>query len=282
MTHSLKAKAKARTGALAVTRTVVFIGALALLTPLSASAYFPLITDDTGTQGKGGHQIELDYVYSRDTNDVFDDDGRVVDSTADRSSTFPMTYTYGVTDNLDAFIGVVRQVNAVGGWLNTGLGVKWNFAGKQDSGWSFAVKPTLLLPVSKTMQANGLGSAATNWQVNLIASYIATTHELHLNAGYSSNRYAQLPDSDPQRTHLWSVSAAPVLILNPQWKLALDMGFQSNPSLSSHYLAFGEVAVIYAPIKNLQLGLGLMGSTALNARDNAKGLTLLGGLTYQF
>jgi hypothetical protein len=278
MAHSLKSPA----GAWPVACAVAFAGALTLVTPPPASAYFPLITDDTGTQGQGGHQIEVDFVYTRDTNDVFEDDGRVVDSTANQSSTVPVTYTYGVTENLDVFFGVVRQVNSARGWVNSGLGFKWNFAGEQDSGWSFAIKPTVLLPVSKNMQAKGLGNAATNWQVNIISSYIATTHELHLNAGYSSNRYAQLPDTDPQRTHLWSVSAAPVLILDPQWKLALDMGFQSNPSRNSHALAFGEVAVIYAPIKNLQLGLGVMGSVALNAQDNAKGLTLMGGLTYQF
>jgi hypothetical protein len=278
MAHSLKN----RTGAWPVVWTVTFTGALTLMTSLPVSAYFPLVTDDTGTQGRGGHQIELDFVYSQDTSNVFEDDGRVVDSTTERSNTIPVTYTYGVTDNVDVYIGVVRQVNAVGGWLNSGLGFKWNFAGEQDSGWSFAVKPTVLLPVTKTMQTNGLGNAATNWQVNLIGSYLATTHELHLNAGYSSNRYAELQDTDPQRTHLWSVSAAPVWVLNPEWKLALDMGFQSNPSLNSQYLAFGEVAVIYAPIKNLQLGLGVMGSTALNAQTSNKGLTLMGGLTYQF
>jgi len=280
MAQSLKARAGAWPVACKLAYKAAFT--LTLFGSLPAVAYFPLVTDDTGSQGQGGQQLEIGYVYSRNTSDVFDNDGRAVDSTVNRSNTFPVTYTYGATDDLDVFIGVIRQVNAVSGWINTGLGVKWTFSGEQQNGWSFAVKPTVLLPVTKTMQANGLGNAATNWQVNLISSYIAPTHELHLNAGYGSNRYSQLPNTDPQRTHLWSVSAAPVLVLNSQWKVALDVGVLSNPSLNSHYIAFGEVAVVYAPVKNLQLGLGLVGSSAPNAQNNAKGLTLMGGLTYQF
>lgn len=245
-------------------------------------AYFPLITDDTGTQGRGGHQLEFTYVHARDSADVFDDNGRVIDSPLGMSNAFPITYTYGLTDDLDVFVGVVPQTGPVAGWQNTGLGLKWTLAGDQEAGWSFAVRPSVLFPVSRQQQSKGLGNAATNWGVNLIGSYVAESHELHLNASYSSNRYAQILDGEPQRKDLWSVSAAPVLVLNPQWKLALDMGLQTNPAYNSSYVAFGEVALIYAPLKNLQVGIGLLGSAALSAKDNSHGLAVLGGVTWQF
>ena len=41
--------------------------AAALLLTQPALAVQPLVTDDTGTQGQGGHQIELSYAHSRET-----------------------------------------------------------------------------------------------------------------------------------------------------------------------------------------------------------------------
>jgi hypothetical protein len=34
-----------------------------LFLALPAHAYFPFLTDDTGTQGEGGNQLELNYVF---------------------------------------------------------------------------------------------------------------------------------------------------------------------------------------------------------------------------
>lgn len=247
-----------------------------------ANAYAPLITDDSGTQTRGGHQIEFDFIYARDTAAVFETDGRVVDSERGYSSSFPFTYTYGLTDRLEAFVGVDRQVRPVGGWLNTAVGFKWQFAGDQDRGWSAAVKPSLLLPVSRQMQESGLGNAATNGQITLIGSYIGTAIELHLNAGYSSNQYATSADSDGQRKDLWSVSAAPVWVINDQWKLAFDIGVQTNPSLNSQYLGFGQVAVIYEPLSHVQLGLGFLASESLNSTVRSHGHSAIFNITYQF
>lgn len=256
--------------------------AAGLLASAPALAYFPLMTDDTGTQGRGGHQLEFAYIHARDTNNVFDNDGRVVDSPLMMSNTLPITYTYGLTDELDVFVGVVPQTGPVAGWQNTGIGLKWNMAGDQSHGWSVGVKPSLLFPVSKQQQTNGLGNAATNWAVDLIGSYIGQHHELHLNVGYISNRYTPLADAEPQRGDLWSISAAPVLILNPQWKLALDVELATNPAYNSRYVALGQVAVIYAPIKNVQISLGLLGATAINATDNSRGWSVLTGVAWQF
>lgn len=245
-----------------------------------AHAFSPLATDDTGTQGQGGNQVELYYIHSRDTNLDIELDDRV-DINAS-SNSIPLTYTYGLTDNVDLSIGIARQTSPVSGWLNSEIGIKWNFYGDQSSGWSAAIKPIVLLPVSKNMQSQGLGSADTNWGVNLISSYMAEDYEFHANLRYTSNNQASVPDWEYERKSLWTLSVAPVWNINPQWKLGVDLGIETNPGYDSQYTAFGQLAVSYAPIENLQIGAGIMYSAGLNSDVSARGLTFSTGLTYQF
>ena len=267
------AKASAR---LALTSTLW----LALATP--AHAYFPLITDDTGTQGAGGNQIEVNYLYNKNHGTIADEDGNFVEDSQGTSNAFPLTYTYGVTDSIDVFLGVSRQTSPVKGWQSSEIGLKWVFAGDQSKGWSAAVKPTLKLPVSTNRQDNGLGPAKTNVGVTLISSYLADAYEWHFNIGYASNRQRQTVNIEAERQNIWSASVAPVIVLDPQWKLAFDMGLQTNPGYNSKYSAFGEVGIIYAPLENLQLGLGVIYSPDINAQNKAYSYTLTTGLAYQF
>lgn len=262
------------------------LAALATITtlaiPLSAQAFFPFITDDTGTQGSGGNQIELNYEFVKDRNDELDIDDRVIGTNSSTTSVMPASYTYGLSDDLDIYVGVARQLNQTRGWLNTELGLKWVMLGDQTDGWSLAIKPSLQLPVTQSMQQRGLGSARTNPQAALIGSYVTDTHELHLNMGYQSNRLASHEDNEPERANLWRVSAAPVYVINDQWKAGLELGFESNPSLNSQYQAFAQLGIQYAPVENLQIGLGVLGNTALNGKQNGWGLALTTGLAYQF
>jgi len=106
--------------------------------------------------------------------------------------------------------------------------------------------------------------------------------ELHVNAGYVSNRISGSTEGDSQRTNLWSMSVAPVLAIDDQWKLALDFGLQTNPDQNSQYIALAEIAVVYAPVKNVQLGLGVITSPAINGQRASNGLTVVTGVTWQF
>ncbi len=132
------------------------------------------------------------------------------------------------------------------------------------------------------MQNSGLGNAQTNGNLTFIASYLSDDAELHLNAGYVSNRMSGSSDSDSQRTNIWSISAAPVWVVNDQWKLALDFGLQTNPDPNSQYLALAEIAVMYAPTKDIQLGLGVIASPAINGQRVNNSLTVTTGITWQF
>lgn len=260
------------------------LGALALASTTSlapAHAFFPFVTDDTGTQGAGGNQIEVNYEFVKEYADEIDLEGRVIGTGSGTVNAFPAGYTYGVTDNLDVFVGVARQTSP-SGWLNSEIGAKWVFAGDQTSGWSAAIKPTLLLPVSKRMQDRGLGNAKTNIGLTLVTSYMAADHELHLNLDYTSNNYALTDESEEQRKSLWRISAAPVYVINDRWKAGIDVGFETNPTYSSHYQAFGEVGLSYAPMENLQIGLGVIGATVLNSPDKGWSWAVTTGVAYQF
>ncbi|MFA7268761.1 MAG: hypothetical protein WC073_05415, partial [Sterolibacterium sp.] len=69
-----------------------------LLTAAATStwAFQPLITDDTGTQGIGGNQLEL--AYNRDKAEQA--------GVSVATNVLPFTYTRGLSETLDVFVGV--------------------------------------------------------------------------------------------------------------------------------------------------------------------------------
>ena len=246
----------------------------------SAHAFAPLSTDDTGTQGRGGNQIELGYVFERNTNLDTELDNRI--DVSEISSSIPLTYTYGLTDSVDASFGASRQLTQVKGWQNSELGLKWNFYGDQSKGWSAAVKPTLMIPISKNMQSDGLGSARVNWGMALIGSYMSEDYEFHTNLKYNSNYLANVPDMENERSHLWTFSVAPVWNISDQWKVGLDLGVQTNPGFDSRTEAFTQLGVSYAPVDNLQIGFGVGYAQAMGSDSKARGISLATTMSYQF
>ena len=101
--------------------SVISLGCIALL-PAAASAFQPLVTDDTGTQGAGGNQLEATYNRTR----AKAPDTRVV------THEVPLTFTRGITDPLDLYAGLDYQrivpdapAATESGWSNPALGAKW-------------------------------------------------------------------------------------------------------------------------------------------------------------
>ncbi len=258
-----------------------YVFALLLCIPLVSHAYFPFITDDTGTQGEGGNQLELNYVFIKERGVGLAEDGTYYAGDFGTSNSFPVTYTRGITDDLDVFVGIIRQTSPTNGWMNSAIGFKWRFAGDAEEGWSFALKPALLTPVTRNMEASGLGNGKTNGSVSLISSYIQPKYEVHLNARYTSN-LSYSGAQDEQAQHLWGISVAPVWVLNSQWKLGVDTGLDTNPNTTSAQVAYVQVGAMYAPLKNLQIGLGLMGNRALGSPSREFNWSVMSGVTWQF
>ena len=101
-------------------------------------AAHPLITDDTGTQGKGKFQLEVNGEYGHDK-----DNGVTTKTTQAAAS-----LSYGVTDPVDIVLGIpyqhIRTKDSETVMTNDGISdmsieLKWRFY--ETDGFSFALKP---------------------------------------------------------------------------------------------------------------------------------------------
>lgn len=250
------------------TRIRSFTFAGLLLSSLPASAYLPLNTDDASTVSKGTYQIDQ-YFYSllaagRSSTGFTElissgEDYQGVDN----ASAFPLTFTRGFTDSLDVGFSPTYYLEPLGSFSrvsNYTFSLKWRFLGDGQKGLNLALRPGLIAPAGTTQQEFGIGNARWNYGMAFIASQYGENYELHLNAGYLrapyNSSYAVGLSTDTRRIDLLAVSVAPVWIVSPQWKLALDAGVNTNPSIGDSLLTrYGQVAVLYSPLKDLDIGV---------------------------
>ena len=258
----------------AVSRSVVavFLAAAAG----SAAAFHPLITDDTGTQGKGGNQLEGG--YARTTDELA--------GAKDVSRGTPLVYTRGVADELDLYAGFTHLRHApVGaarerGWSNPALGAKWRFFEDETSKLSFAVKPELQLPLSNGQEARGLGTARASYALGLLMTKETGFGAVHVNLAVNRVNYGDGALNDAERRTQYRLSAAPVWDVTEQWKLALDVGVMSNPDreMKSH-MGYVELGTIYSHSKDLDFALGAIQGTS---DGPVKSTQWTAGLTWRF
>lgn len=244
---------------------------------LSASAFQPLITDDTGTQGIDGNQLEFSYNEDRSRRD----------GGTDRTRTFPVVFTRGFSESVDVFAGIgyigIRSDtpgdDASGGG-NPGIGAKWRFYDNRASGTSLAVKPEVLFPVSVGRERKGLGPGKTSGSLTLMLTQEAPFGAVHLNVGVARYSYRDTsinPDTTTRRA-----SIAPVWDVSEQWKLALDLGTEISRSGGANVRTdFAEVGAIYSPSKDLDLALGFVRSSD-NDSPRKKIHTATVGVTWRF
>ncbi len=256
--------------------SIIPLCCIALL-PAIASAFQPLVTDDTGTQGAGGNQLEA--AYNRTVDKA--PDARVV------THEVPLVFTRGITDALDLYAGlgyqrIVPDAPAVTerGWGNPAVGAKWRFYENEASKLSFAIKPEIQFPVSKSKEARGLGTARTSYGVGLLMTQETGFGAVHANLVAERVRYADDALNLAERRTLYRLSAAPVWDVAEGWKLALDAGFLTNPDRAARArMGYVELGAIYSPGKDLDLAFGIV----RNVRDgNASTTQATLGVTWRF
>lgn len=255
---------------------VRLVGCLALV-PAAALAFQPLVTDDTGTQGAGGNQLEAS--YNRTTDKA--PGSRVV------THEVPVTYTRGIADTLDLYIGIPHQrmvPNAPAaterGWGNTAAGAKWRFYENDASKLSFALKPQVLLPVSDSREARGLGTARTSYGVGLIMTQETGFGAIHANWMADRVNYADGALNAAERRTQYRLSVAPVWDVAATWKLALDAGLVTNPDRAEKARAgYIEIGAIYSPGKDLDLAIGVIRGTL---DGSVRSTQLTAGVTWRF
>lgn len=245
--------------------------------PVAAWAMQPLATDDTGTQGAGGNQIEASYNRTSDK--------------APGSKTIthevPLVVTRGFTDALDLYAGIGWQKispDAPGaverGWGNTAVGAKWRFYDNESSKLSFALKPEIQFPVSRNREARGLGTARTSYSLGLLMTQETAFGAVHANLAAERVNFADTALDDAERRTLYRLSVAPVWDVAEEWKLALDAGVMTNPDRTAKArMGYVEIGAIYSPDKDLDLALGVI-RNVMDGSANTWQATI--GLTWRF
>lgn len=248
-----------------------------LFAATTALAFQPLVTDDTGTQGAGGHQIEFSFNADRESTGG---------DTAHLRSV-PLVYTRGLTDTLDVFAGIqqmrIRSTlpdSNAEGLSNAVIGAKWRFYENEGSKTSLAVKPEVALPVSRSAEASGLGTGRTSYGLTLILTQELPFGALHANLGADRNRFrdtAANPDASIIRASL-----APVWNVSDHWKLALDVGAARESAAGTRTRTrFAEIGTIYSPNADLDFAAGYIHQRDdADPRTTVRSLTL--GVTWRF
>jgi len=234
-----------------------------------AHAYHPLITDDTGTQGMGGNQVEVGYDHAR---------SEAAEVTSSERS-IPLAFTRGLSDNLDVFAGVARQTIPGDGWGNVGVGLKWRFFEDEAAKFSLALRPEILFPVSRAKEAAGIGNGKTSYGLNFILTQETRFGELHFNLAADRSNYADT-SAFPDRRNLYRVSIAPVWHVAERWKAALDLGVQTNPDRAKKpRMGYVEPGLVYSPSEDLDLSFGLV-RDVMDGSASTTSATF--GLTWRF
>ncbi len=244
----------------------------------SALAFQPLITDDTGTQGTGGNQLEAGLNSDRETL------GGTLNS---KTRTVPLTYTRGITDTLDLFVGMssVRSTDTVaaatfGGSGNPTVGGKWRFYENEEHKTSLGFKQEIRLPVSATKETNGLGAGKTSYASTLILTQEMPFGAVHANLVNSRDRYLDTTAKPNATMNRFSV--APVWDVTEQFKLALDLGTEKERSNGTSTRAQTvELGAIYSPSKDLDFALGVI-RKADNQTPKTVTNSITGGVTWRF
>jgi len=245
--------------------------------PLTVQAFQPLVTDDTGTQGAGGNQVELSVNLDRVR----------VDGETERVRTVPFVFTRGLSDTFDVFAGFSHSrikpdssSATVNGNANPTVGAKWRFYESESTGSTLAIKPELILPISRPREDSGLGSGRLSGNLTFILSQEVPFGAVHVNVGVGKERYRDT-QTNPNAT-IRRASIAPVWDVSDQWKLAADLGVESSRAAGATTRSrFAELGAIYSPDKDVDLAFGVIRSSD-NATPKSVTHTLTAGVTWRF
>jgi hypothetical protein len=235
----------------------------------AAFAAHPLITDDTGTQGKGKFQLEVNSEFDHE-----DEDG-----TKEDIFEIAPVLSYGITDNVDLVIGVPYQsirtreqseTFTESGISDTSFEVKWRFYEKD--GLSFALKPGISLPTGD--EDKGLGAGRAGYSIFIITTKEIEPWAFHLNLGYIRNE-----NKADERKNLWHASLSGSVEAKKDLSLVANIGIERNADRNVNtHPAFILGGIIYSLSENLDIDFGLKAGLNKPERD----YSVLAGLAWRF
>jgi hypothetical protein len=225
-----------------VRKSIVLI--LTFLWSVPALAEHPMITDDTGTQGKGKFLLELNTGFSIEKIEA---NGGMVGA-----------LTWGIADNVDLGVAPPFQWAPAKGIGDITAEVKWRIFEAEQSGLSLALKPGFSIPTGD--EKKGLGNGAFSGGVMVIVTKEAKQGDLHCNVGYTRNAYGMKSDADLSRLDIWHASAAAEIHIMEKLRSVVDIGIDTNPDKTSNthpvYLIGG---LIYSVTDDFDLDVGVKG-----------------------
>jgi len=288
----------------ALVATIVIYGAAPAL------SFHPLITDDTGTQGKGNTELEFAYQYEEDRYRWFDRTpesviegtwGKVY--TRDSANEGSFGVSYGIIDPLDIVIGVAyghsrsregrmfynpplfptglqgfyyTSVSTDSGIVDPLVELKWQFFAKD--GLSLAIKPGATLPLGN--EDAGFGTGRFSPYVYFILSYETDYFNLHFNAGYIRNE-----NNQHERQDLWHGSLAMEVVLVKEWlRFVVNTGLEHNPDMRSTLQdVFILGGLVFSPNDICDIDVGFKYSIAPKGVESpGPDYTALAGFTVRF
>ncbi|UZJ37331.1 transporter [Prosthecochloris sp. SCSIO W1103] len=236
-------------------RTLLLAFMLMLFT-LPLYAAHPLITDDTGTQGAGRFQLEINSEFTDDEEDAVDETGGEVAT----------ILSYGITDDIDVVLGLpyvwyrvkedgftVADADGVG---DLTLEVKWRFFEYEDRGLSVALKPAVSFPTGD--DEKGLGNGKVSGGGALLVSKEGVLGKLHLNLAYMYNEYGLDEDDMLLRNDIWHASFAGEINVTADMVGVCNIGVETNPEKGmDDHPAFLLGGLIYSVTQNFDIDAGV-------------------------
>lgn len=257
------------------------VKAMAIMIFAAGAAFgaHPLMTDDTGTNGKGKFQVELTGEFSYDAEKTY---GITV---KERGYEAGVSISAGLLDRLDMVCGLPYQwtkseedgvtVTDEDGLSDMGVELKWRFF--EQEGLSFAFKPGVTIPAGD--EEKGLGTGKAGYGLTFIATQEMAPFIFHMNLGYAYNEYKLREDEESSEKNLWRISMAGVYEFSNHFQIVANMGAEKNPDKeSSTEPAFALIGMIYSITPDLDVDLGFKAGLSSTETDAA----FLTGLTMRF
>ncbi|MEW6416929.1 MAG: transporter [Nitrospirota bacterium] len=244
---------------------------------VNSYAAHPLITDDTGTQGKDKFEFELGGEYGHE-----DEDG-----VTENSMEIVPVFAYGITDDIDIELCVpylyVRtketEITTEAGFSDVEIDLKWRFYEKD--GLSFALRPLISLPTGD--EDRGLGAGKVGYSLLLfvtkevkpwnVDNSINVPWSFDLNIGYKRNE-----NKNDEREDIWHASLSSRVEVAKDLNVVADIGIETNPDkFSDMHPAFILGGFIYSISENLDVDFGVKGGLNKPETD----YSILAGITFR-
>jgi hypothetical protein len=242
----------------------IWLSSFAALVAATSTVYagHPMLSEDTGTQGRGNTELELGYAWSRlqGASAVF---------------LFQPQLSYGTGATLDLIVQpswTIVDMSGAGrerGLGDTNLDFKWRFYGATP--WSVGVRAGLELPTAHADLGLPANKVSPHALLVLTADFTPLTVDVNLG-------YTRAPRTLGARPDLLHLSTAFTYAANERLFFVLDMDVDSNPgSTSTTPPAVALAGIIYTVHPGLDVDIGYRGR--LNAQVPGKQWLL--GITFR-